>query len=107
VLSDPVPTGATILSSGLKGQETVEDRPGRRGWRNDDGSWEPWAAYVERTFHTVRVYYEYLWGDGDMTYTYQVRMNNTGTFRLPPTQLETMYQPDVYAREPNGLLEVK
>jgi uncharacterized protein YfaS (alpha-2-macroglobulin family) len=107
VLSDPVPTGATILGSGLKGQETVEDRPGRRGWRNADGSWEPWVAYVERTFTTVRVYYEYLWGGGDMTYTYQVRMNNAGTFRLPPTQLETMYQPDVYAREPNGPLEVK
>jgi alpha-2-macroglobulin len=106
VVSDPIPTGSTLLGSGLGGQSQITTGEGRRGWRGDDGSWEAWPAYVERTFTHVRAYYEYLWR-GPMTLTYQLRINNAGSFRMPPTQLEAMYDPTVFAYRPNGTLEVK
>jgi alpha-2-macroglobulin len=107
VLSDPIPTGATLLGSGLKGQAPVSAGEGKgRGWRSEDGSWEAWPTYVERSFTHVRAYYEYLWW-GNLTLTYQMRINNAGQFRLPPTQLEAMYDPSVFAYQPNAPMEVK
>jgi uncharacterized protein YfaS (alpha-2-macroglobulin family) len=108
VLSDPIPTGATLLGSGLKGQSVVPagGDKGGRGWRHGDGSWEPMPVYVERSFTHMRAYYEYLWGDS-MRFTYQMRINNAGTFKLPPTQLEAMYDPGIFAYQPNAPMEVK
>lgn len=107
VVSDPIPSGATLLGSGLKGQAPVDEGRGQRGWRRGDGSWEAWPAYVERSFTHVRAYYEYLWGEGPFTLTYQMRLNNAGRFALPPVQLEAMYDPEVWADLPGGTLEVK
>lgn len=108
VLSDPIPTGATLLGSGLKGQAVVPagGDKGGRGWRHRDGTWEAMPMYVERTFTHMRAYYEYLWHD-KLRFTYQMRINNAGTFKLPPTQLEAMYDPGIFAYQPNVPLEVK
>ncbi len=108
-VTDPIPTGATVLGAGLKGLGTVENsvnQDSQRGQRNADGSYEAWPAYIERTATAVRGYYEYLWGDQN-TMTYQVRLNNVGAFKLPPTQVEAMYDPNYYAYRPNEVMEVK
>jgi alpha-2-macroglobulin len=106
VINDPIVPGATVLGNGLKGQAKVETADARRGYRNEDGSYEAWPSYVERTFTHVRAYYEYLWND-PMTLTYQVRINNAGQFKMPPTQLEAMYDPTTFANLPNPSFEVK
>ena len=54
----------------------------------------------------IRGYYEYLWAENN-TLTYQVRLNNVGTFKLPPTQVEAMYDPDYFAYTVNEAVEVK
>ena len=113
VVSDPIPSGATILGNGLKGQDVVVNQDTEKlGLMNADGSFEAWPAYVERTFTHIRAYYEYLswWRIGSnegYTLTYQVRINNPGLLMLPPSQLEAMYEPDVRVDLPNQPLEVK
>ena len=106
VVSDPLPPGATVLGNGLRGQDAVAEDSGR-GHRAADGRWEPAPAYVERSFTHVRAYYETLWGDGPHTLTYQLRLNTSGRFVLPPTQVEAMYDPDRVAFRPNGVWEVR
>lgn len=113
VVSDPIPSGATILGNGLKGQDEVVNKDSeKQGLMNADGSFEMWPAYVERTFTHIRAYYEYLswWRIGSnegYTLTYQVRINNPGLLMLPPSQLEAMYEPDVRVDLPNQPLVVK
>lgn len=106
VVSDPLPPGATVLGNGLRGQDAVAEEPGR-GSRGADGRWEPEPAYVELSFTHVRAYYETLWGDGPHTLTYQLRLNTSGRFVLPPTQVEAMYDPDRIAFRPNGVWEIR
>jgi len=106
-LTDPIPPGATVLGSGLGGlAEVQEGQGGRQGWRNSDGSWEQQPSYLERGFTQVRAYYEYLWSD-EVTLSYQLRINTPGRFALPPTQLEGMYDPQLFAYQPNAVMEVR
>jgi alpha-2-macroglobulin len=106
-VTDPIPAGATVLGNGLKGlsqvQSIINEKKGRR---NTDGSYEAYPAYVERTATVIRAYYEYLWGKNN-TLTYQVRINNAGTFKLPPTQVEAMYDPNTFAYSINEVMVVK
>jgi uncharacterized protein YfaS (alpha-2-macroglobulin family) len=107
VLSDAIPPGSTVLGSGLGGQGELPTGAGnRRGWRQADGSWEAWPAYVERGFTHVRAYYEHLWGERQ-TLTYQLRLNTAGVFALPPSDVQAMYDPDIHAIELRAPWEVK
>lgn len=103
VLSDPIPAGATILGGGLRGLGGQTVREGARGQR-----WRQHGApvFVERTFSFYRAYYEYL-PHGSYSVEYELRLNNPGRFQLPPSHLEAMYAPDIFADAPNAVLEVK
>ena len=37
---------------------------------------------------------------------YSVRLNNPGTFALPPTRVEAMYAPESFGETPNASIEV-
>ena len=52
-------------------------------------------------------YYEYLPYRGEQVVEYEMRLNNPGIFNLPPTHVEAMYAPQVYADTPNLPWEVK
>jgi alpha-2-macroglobulin len=98
VVSDPVPTGATILGSGLGRDSAIATRTERSA-----GS--AWAAYEERSFEAYRSYYEYL-PRGRHVIEYTLRLNNPGKFGLPPTRVEAMYAPETFGESPNASLEV-
>lgn len=103
VVSDPVPAGATILGGGLRGLggKTVKTETRKQSW------WRQGVpVFTERTFSFYRAYYEYL-PHGSYTLEYELRLNNPGRFLLPPTHLEAMYAPDIFADTPNAALEVK
>ncbi|HKW85155.1 MAG TPA: alpha-2-macroglobulin family protein, partial [Burkholderiaceae bacterium] len=98
VVSDPVPGGATILGSGL-GRDSAIAASGEK--RSGSG----WPAYEERSFEAFRSYYEYL-PRGKHVIEYTVRLNNPGTFALPPTRVEAMYAPESFGEAPNAPVEV-
>ena len=93
VVEDPIPAGATILGSGLGGDSGLATRGEKReGW--------VWPAFEERGFEAFRAYYEFV-PKGAWTVEYTVRMNNAGTFQLPPTRVEAMYAPEMFGEVPN------
>lgn len=101
VLSDPVPAGATILGSGLGRDSAIASTAATPADVERDGRFDRQPSFVERSFEGVRAYYEYL-PQGTTTLEYTVRLNTVGSFLLPPTRIEALYQPDVYGVRPNG-----
>jgi alpha-2-macroglobulin len=100
VVNDPVPAGATILGSGF-GRDSEAATQGEKrsaGW--------VWPTFVERGFDGYRAYYDYL-PKGKVSVEYTVRLNNVGTFGLPPTRVEALYAPASFGVWPNAAVVVK
>jgi len=99
VVNDPVPAGATILGSGL-GRDSEAATSGEKP---QDGAW---PAFVERSFEGYRAYYDYL-PKGKLSIEYTIRLNNAGTFGLPPTRVEALYAPSTFGVMPNANVVVQ
>jgi uncharacterized protein YfaS (alpha-2-macroglobulin family) len=102
VVNDPVPAGATILGSGLGRDSEAATRGENSGDNTDRGAW---PAFIERGFDGYRAYYDYL-PKGKFSVDYTVRLNNVGTFGLPPTRVEALYAPSTFGALPNAPLVV-
>ena len=100
VVNDPIPAGATILGSGLGRDSAVATQ----GEKQDENG--PWPAFIERGFDGYRAYYEFL-PKGKVAVEYTVRLNNVGTFGLPPTRVEALYAPATFGVAPNAPVVVK
>jgi uncharacterized protein YfaS (alpha-2-macroglobulin family) len=100
VVNDPVPAGATILGSGL-GRDSQAATEGEKS--QQDGAW---PAFVERGFEGYRAYYDYL-PKGKLSIEYTIRLNNAGTFGLPPTRVEALYAPSTFGVLPNANVVVQ
>ena len=99
VLSDPIPGGASVLGTGLgRDSQLASSSEQREGWA--------WPAYEEKSFEAYRSYYRFI-PKGKFTTEYTIRLNNVGSFGLPPTRVEAMYAPEMYGEVPNGIVEVK
>nr|WP_229513452.1 MG2 domain-containing protein [Paraburkholderia terrae] len=99
VVNDPVPAGATILGSGL-------GRDSEAATQGEKSKGEAWPAFVERGFDGYRAYYDYV-PKGKFSVEYTVRLNNVGTFGLPPTRVEALYAPSTFGVLPNAPVVVK
>ncbi len=98
VVADPVPTGATLLGSGL-------GRDAALATRGEQSRGSGWLAFEERGFDVYRRYYEML-PRGRHRFEYTLRLNTPGQFVLPPSRVEAMYAPDRFGEIPNAALEV-
>ena len=99
VVNDPIPSGASILGTGLGGDSKLLAKGEKKqGW--------VWPAFEERTFDSFRAYYRFV-PKGKFAVEYSVRLNNDGEFRLPPTRVEAMYAPEMFGELPNGDVVVK
>jgi len=92
VVDDALPAGATALGRGLGGDSTITTQGERR-----QGA--VWPAFEERTFTSYRAYFRYV-PKGRFVTSYTVRLNNPGTFMLPPTRVEAMYAPEMFGELP-------
>ena len=99
VVNDPIPSGASILGTGLGGDSKLLAKGEKKqGW--------VWPAFEERTFDSFRAYYRFV-PKGKFAVEYSVRLNNDGEFHLPPTRVEAMYAPEMFGELPNGDVVVK
>jgi uncharacterized protein YfaS (alpha-2-macroglobulin family) len=99
VVDDPIPTGATVLGTGLgRDAKLLTQGERREGW--------VWPAYEERRFDAFRAYYRFVPKD-QWTVEYTVRFNNPGRFELPATHIEALYAPEMLGDYPNAAVEVK
>ncbi|RFO95499.1 alpha-2-macroglobulin [Rhodoferax lacus] len=99
VITDPVPAGATILGSGL-------GRDSEIATQGEKAQGAGWAAFEERSFESFRSYYQYL-PKGGVKMEYTVRLNNVGSFSLPPSRVEAMYAPEMFGEFPNAKVRVE
>lgn len=99
VVNDSVPAGATILGSGL-GRDSAAATSGEK---TAGGAW---PTFVERGFEGYRAYYDYL-PKGKIQVEYTMRLNNPGTFGLPPTRVEALYAPSAFGALPNAPMVVE
>jgi hypothetical protein len=98
VVSDPVPSGATILGKGLgRDSQILTKGEEQKGW--------VWPAFEERSFEAFRAYYEYV-PKGKWTVEYTLRLNQSGLFHLPTTRVEALYFPEMLGEMPNQRMEV-
>lgn len=98
-VTDPVPTGATLLGSGL-GRDSEIATAGER----TEG--RAWPVFEERSFEAYRAYYAHL-PKGTVRLEYTVRLNNAGQFQLPPSRVEALYAPEMFGEAPNARITVK
>jgi uncharacterized protein YfaS (alpha-2-macroglobulin family) len=99
VVDDPIPSGSTILGSGIGAQSQLLARgDARSGWA--------WPAFEERTLQGFRAYYRFV-PKGHWSVDYTVRFNNPGTFVLPSTRVEAMYAPEMLGELPNATLRIE
>ena len=98
-LMDPIPSGATILGTGLgRDSAILSGGEKREGW--------VWPAYEERRHDSFRAYYTWV-PKGQFSVQYTVRLNNDGRFQMPPTRVEAMYAPELFGELPVDEMVVK
>jgi len=99
VVSDPIPSGSTILGKGLaRDSQLLTKGEEQKGW--------VWPAHEERAFEAFRAYYEYV-PKGRWTVEYTLRLNQSGVFQLPTTRVEALYSPEMFGEIPNQVVEVR
>ncbi len=95
VIDDPLPAGASHIGTGLARDSQLA--PGASGTAA-----EPWSepTFIERRQQSYRAYFERL-PEGKLQLEYRVRLDQDGTFQVPPTRVEAMYEPDRFGMLPN------
>jgi uncharacterized protein YfaS (alpha-2-macroglobulin family) len=105
VVRDPVPAGASHLGGGLEGGSAILDRtPKAKRSVNDLDEWP--TEFEEKSNASFISYAAYL-SKGTYRLNYRIRLNSSGTFRLPPTRVEAMYSPETFGESPNGPWKVQ
>ncbi len=105
VLDDPVPAGYEAINTSFKSEEST---PGRTG---ESGRWAYWDD-ESRTYRFVPDRFEIrddrvlafrnsIWmGNEAYRFTYYARAILEGTFAMPPTKVQLLYEPDVGGYSP-------
>ena len=96
VVDDPIPAGASQIGIGLARESQIATTG-----ENENSQNYLWPAYVERAFSDFRAYYDYV-PKGIFTLEYTIRLNQTGSFQLPPTHVEALYEPAMLGESPNA-----
>ncbi len=97
-VNDPIPAGSTLLNRGLKTDSAILSQG-----TTQSGAW---PAYVETAMDAYRAYYSWL-PQGKWSVEYNVRLNNSGMFHLPPTRVEAMYAPEMFGELPNADIRIQ
>jgi uncharacterized protein YfaS (alpha-2-macroglobulin family) len=96
VVDDPIPAGASQLGTGLGHDSQIATAN-----ENANNQSFVWPAYIERGFEGFRAYYDYV-PKGSFEIEYTIRLNQAGTFQMPPTHVEALYEPEMLGELPNA-----
>ena len=100
VIDDPIPAGASHLGIGLARESQIATSN-----ENVNNENYLWPDYTERAFSGFRAYYSYV-PKGTFEIEYTIRLNQIGTFQLPPTHVEALYEPEMLGELPNSAFTV-
>ncbi len=96
VVDDPIPAGASQVGVGLGGESQIAT-----AGENQNNQSYIWPAFIERAFSGFRAYYDYG-PEGKFEIEYTIRLNQSGTFQLPPTHVEALYEREMLGELPNA-----
>ena len=97
VVDDPLPAGFEVINTSFQ-------TTGRNLDENDRQSW--YFNHKERKDDRVMFFSDYL-PAGVHTLTYLVRVTSYGTFQMPATRIEQMYEPEVFGQTSSGVVTVQ
>ena len=100
VVNDPIPAGASHLGSGLGRDSSIAT-----AGENANPESYVWPIYAERAFDAYRAYFDYV-PKGTFEIEYTIRLNQSGTFKLPATHVGALYEPEMFGELPNSPFEV-
>ena len=100
VVRDPIPAGASHLGSGLEGSSALLDKAPKKKKSVDDP--DAWPSEFDEKSNSNFISYAAYLAKGTYRLNYRIRLNSSGTFKLPPSHVEAMYSPEVFGESPNG-----
>jgi len=102
VVDDPIPAGASHIGTGLKRDSEIAS-----SGENSEANLLDfvWPTFVERAFDSFRAYYEFV-PKGAFEIEYTIRLNQSGTFLLPATRVEALYEPEMLGELPNPPIKI-
>lgn len=103
-LIDPMPAGFEAINPALATSEPIpqadpSETAVRGFW------WYRWFDHQNLRDDRAEAFSTYL-GAGSYEYTYVARATTPGTFVVPPTRAEQIYEPEVFGRSANTTVEV-
>ena len=103
-LIDPMPAGFEAINPALATSEPIpqadpSEMAVRGFW------WYRWFDHQNLRDDRAEAFSTYL-GAGSYEYTYVARATTPGTFVVPPTRAEQIYEPEVFGRSANTMVEV-
>ncbi len=106
VVDDPVPAGFEIVNTSFKTTAANLDEEEGEGEGNES-YWE-WEAFnhVEKRDDRVLLFSDYFTA-GTHSYTYLAQVVRTGSYQLPATRAEGMYEPEVFGQTGSGEVIIK
>lgn len=98
VVRDPIPAGASHLGTSLDGNSMILSRaPKGRPKAGETLAWP--FDFEEKSMSHFTSYAGYVL-KGTYKTTYRIRLNSSGSFKLPPTRVEAMYSPENFGEAP-------
>jgi len=94
MVEDPIPAGAELVER----DDLYEFR-----WKPD--WWERWSTRRELRDDRA-VFFQTWWARGSNQFVYLMKIVNTGSYRVSPTRVEPMYQPQQFVAGQPSQLEV-
>jgi alpha-2-macroglobulin len=116
VIDDPLPAGLEPVDSSLATSAASLQVPGQAG-EDDESSGDPSDAIAAGTGWAFAEYHREMHDDRVLTFIehmpagmyhlrYLTRATTLGTFVVPPTKAECMYEPEVFGRSAASHLEI-
>ena len=103
VVEDPVPAGMEIVNTSFQTTAANLDK--------EEGEGDHW--WYEQVFQHIEKYDDrvVLFGDyfpaGSHTYTYLVQVTRSGSYQMPATHAEGMYEPEVFGQTASKVVVIK
>lgn len=102
VVDDPVPAGFEVVNTSFETTATNLDEGGPRKRRRNDYTYNHVEKYDDRV-----LLFADSFSPGAHSYTYLVQALRSGSYQMPATRAEGMYEPEVFGQTASSGVEIK
>jgi len=103
VVEDPVPAGMEVVNTSF---QTTAANLGTEEGEKDSWWYEQAFQHIEKYDDRVVLFGDYFTA-GSHTYTYLVQVTRSGSYQMPATHAEGMYEPEVFGQTASKVIIIK